>query len=365
MMMNNSSHEKGSALSEKKVERFDAEKIRHFFQSVFRLAKVRDDVAQQVAEGLISTSLRGVDSHGIRLFPHYIAGVEGGRINPDPKYKFEKTAYSTGSFDADHTFGHAAGIEAMHKAMDLAQQAGAGLVAVFNSSHNGAMAYFALEAAKNDLIGLAFTQADSLINTPGSTRAFFGTNPVCMAVPCEGEEPFCYDSAPSFITWNRVRQYREEDKEVPPGIIVDANGNETMNPHEATQLFPIGGYKGFGLAMVVDILCGLLTGMPVGRDISNMFKDPISQKRFLGQFYMAIRIDAFQPLKLFKERTKKMMDDIRSEPLKDENSKVMVPGDPEKRNFADRIKNGIPLKEHDLQAFRAVAERYKIDFFNK
>lgn len=345
------------------VKKFREDAVRTFMLSALRAVSVREDVALHVADGLLHASLRGVDSHGIRLFPHYIAGVEGGRINPDPKYKFERTAYSTGRFDADHTFGHAAGFEAMHKAMDLAKEAGAGLVAVYNSSHNGAMTYFAHEAAKNDFIGLAFTHADSLINTPGSTRAFFGTNPVCMAVPCEGEEPFCYDSAPSFITWNRVRQYREEDKEVPPGYTVDAEGNETLNPHEATQLFPIGGYKGFGLAMMVDILCGLLTGMPVGRDISNMFKDPISQKRFLGQFYMAIRIDTFQPLDLFKKRTKKLMDDIRNEPQKSPPMPVMSPGDPEKRAFSERMRSGIPIKEHDLKAFKNVADKYGLGFF--
>ena len=346
------------------IKRFSADSIYEFLQAALKAVKVRDDVARYVTEGLVSTSLRGVDSHGIRLFPHYIAGVEGGRINPDPIYKFEQTAAATGKFDADHTFGHAAGIEAVHKAMELAKEAGTGLVAVYNSSHNGAMAYFALEAAKKDYIGFAFTHADSLINTPGSTRAFFGTNPVCMAVPCEGEEPFCYDSAPSFITWNRVRQYCEEDMSVPHSIIADKNGDETTNPHEATQLLPIGGYKGFGLAMIVDVLCGLLTGMPVGRDISNMFKDPITQKRFLGQFYMAVRIDAFQPPDIFKQRMKKLMDDVRREPRRDKNIPVMVAGDPQKYASVDRLKNGIPVKERDLNAFKALAEKYEIKFFD-
>lgn len=347
------------------IKRFDFEDIKEFFLAVLKAVKVRDDVARYVTEGLVSTSIRGVDSHGIRLFPHYIAGVEGGRINPVPNYKFEQTAPATGKFDADHTFGHAAGIEAMHKAMELAKGAGTGIVAVYNSSHNGAMAYFALEAAKKDYIGFAFTHADSLINSPGSTRAFFGTNPVCMAVPCESEEPFCYDSAPSFITWNRVRQYCEEDMDVPHSIIADKNGNETINPHEATQLLPIGGYKGFGLAMVVDILCGLLTGMPVGRDISNMFRDPITQKRYLGQFYIALRIDVFQPLDLFKKRMRQLMDDVRREPQRDKNIPVMVAGDPQKHASADRLKNGIPIKELDLNAFRSLSGKYKINLFKE
>jgi len=349
-------------MRDKNIERFDAGGIRRFFLSVLKAANVREDVAALVTEGLVSTSLRGVDSHGIRLFPHYINGVEGGRINRNPQYRFEQTAPATGRFDADHTFGHAAGIEAMNRAMALSKDAGAGLVAVYNSSHNGAMAYFALEAAKGDFIGLAFTHADSLVNSPGSMRAFFGTNPICMAVPCEGEEPFCFDSAPSPVTWNRVRQHREEKKDMPDGYTADASGNETTDPGKAAQLFPIGGYKGFGLAMIVDILCGLLTGMTGGRDNSNMFMDTISQKRMLGQFYMAIRIDSFQPLDIFKKRMKQLMDDIRNEPRRDADVAVMVPGDPEKKACVDRSKNGIPIKEHDLQAFKLVADRYKVKF---
>ncbi|MBI5195867.1 MAG: Ldh family oxidoreductase [Nitrospirae bacterium] len=345
------------------IKKFSTDRIYKFLQSVLKAVNVRDDVAVHVADGLLNASLRGVDSHGIRLLPHYIASVEGGRLNPNPQYKFERTASAAGTFDADHTFGHAAGIEAMRKAVDMAREAGAGLVSVYNSSHCGTSAFFAVEAAKKDFIGLAFTHANALLNTPGSTRPFFGLNPIAMAVPCEGEEPFCYDSAPSVITWNRLLQLRQENLDAPVLSGADENGSPTSYSHKVTQLLPIGGYKGFGLAMIVDILCGLLTGMKVGRDIPDMYKTPLSEKRHLGQFYMAIKIDAFQPLGLFKKRMKKLMDDIRNEPGRDADTPVMSPGDPEKKNLADRTKNGIPVKELDLNAFKALAEKYKIKFF--
>jgi LDH2 family malate/lactate/ureidoglycolate dehydrogenase len=343
------------------IKRFSEEKIYKFLKSALKAVNVRDDVLEHVARGLLSASTRGVDSHGIRLLPHYIAAVEGGRINPDPQYRFEQTASATGTFDADHTFGHAAGIEAMHKAMAIADDAGAGLVSVYNSTHCGTSAFFALEAAKKDYIGLSFTHANSLLNTPNAIRPFFGLNPIAMAVPCDGEEPFCYDSAPSVITWNKLLQMRQENIDAPLLSGADDKGIPTIDSHKITQLLPIGGYKGFGLAMIVDILCGLFTGMPVGRDISDMYKTPLSQKRYLGQFYMAIKITAFQPLDIFKKRMKKLMDDVRNEPKSDSNIAVMVPGDPEKKNFADRIKNGIPVKEHDLNAFKMFTDKYGIE----
>ena len=159
------------------TKRFSADKISGFLESSLKAVKVRDDVIKHVAEGLLNASIRGVDSHGIRLLPHYVASVEGGRINPDPRYKFETTASAAGTFDADHTFGHAAGIEAMHRAIDMANSAGAGIVSVYNSTHCGTSAFFALEAAKKDFIGLAFTHANSLLNTPNTTRPFSGLIP--------------------------------------------------------------------------------------------------------------------------------------------------------------------------------------------
>ena len=135
------------------------DKLRSFVKNILLKANIRSDVAEYVAEGLIQTSVRGVDSHGVRLLAHYLEGVKKGRINPNPKYKFKKTSSSTGILDADHTFGHAAGMEAAKKAIALAKDAGTGHVAVYNSSHFGAAAYYALEIASHDMIGMSFTMS--------------------------------------------------------------------------------------------------------------------------------------------------------------------------------------------------------------
>ena len=342
------------------IKVFNVSDVNDFVFTALNAVHVREDVAKLVTEGLLSASIRGVDSHGIRLLPHYMTAVESGRINPDPQYKFERTASATGVFDADNTFGHAVGIEAMRKSMVMAREAGAGLVAVCNSSHCGTSAFFALEAAKNDFIGLAFTHANALLNTPNSTRPFFGLNPIAMAVPCEDEEPFCYDSAPSVITWNKLLQLRQEGLDAPPLSGADKTGTPANDPNLITQLLPIGGYKGFGLAMMVDIVCGLLTGMSVGRDIPDMYNTPLSQKRHLGQFYVAIKIDTFQPRNIFKERVKKLLDDVRNEPRRSVDDEVMVPGDPEKRAAERCLKEGIPISKDNINVFEEIAEKYNI-----
>ena len=204
-----------------------SEKLSVFIKSVLLKARVREDVAEYVTEGLVQTSLRGVDSHGVRLLPHYMKGVKGGRINPNPNYKFTRTSPSTGLFDADHTLGHAAGMEAAKKAIELANEAGTGHIAIFNSTHFGAASYCALEIANHDMVGMSFTNTDALVKTYAGKRPFLGNNPICFAAPCNGEEPFCLDMATSVITFNKVRMHREEGSPLPEGVASDKDGKSS------------------------------------------------------------------------------------------------------------------------------------------
>lgn len=344
-----------------------AKKLRNFIKNVLLKAGVHEGTAGYVTEGLVQTSLRGVDSHGIRLFPHYLEGIKGGRINPKPNYKFTRTSSSTGLLDADHTFGHAAGIEAAKRAVELANEAGTGHIAVYNSTHFGAAAYYALEIAKHDMIGMSFTNTDALIKTYAGKRPFLGNNPICFAAPCNGEEPFCLDMATSVVTFNKIKQLRDEELPAPNGAGASSKGIETTNPNEITMLLPIGGYKGYGLSLMIEILCSMLTGMPYGPHISKMFEAPMHKKRFLGHFIGAMRIDCFQDKDIFKNRLSTMIQELRNEPSLDKNIAVQVAGDPEKKNCLERTKKGIPLKENTLETFLEIGEefRVKLDFYKE
>lgn len=319
--------------------------------------KVDEVAAEHVAEGLVSTSLRGVNSHGIRLIHHYLAGLHSGRINPQPTYKVEKKKPTVAVLDADDTFGHAAGMKAAALAIEMADEYGSGNVAVKNSTHFGAAAYFALEVAAHDMIGTSFTHADSLIIPTGSKKSFLGNNPVCFAAPVAGEGPFCLDMATSLITFNEVRRLREINGVTPEGVGADKDGRPTTNPHDITMLLPVGGHKGYGLSLMVEILCSTLTGMPFGPHISKMFVD-LEKKRHLGHFVSAMSIEAFGEVRAFKERMRLMIDELRAEPALDPAKPVMVAGDPEKKAFAIRSREGIPVTEQELAQFQALNQKY-------
>ena len=344
-----------------KIRMFQVAELNKLVFEVLMAAKVRKDVSQYVTDGLVSASLRGIDSHGIRLLPHYITCVEKGRINPDPKYKFEKTSASTGKLNGDHTFGHGAGMEGMKKAIEIARESGTGHVAVYNSSHFGAAAFFAFEAAKHDMVGMSFTNATPHVLTTGGKTAFFGNNPVCFVAPCEDEEPFCLDMATSAITFNKVLQHKTYDIPIPSNTVADESGEPTTDPDKAKYLLPIGDYKGYGLSMMVDIMCSLFSGMPCGGQVSEMYNGKYDQKRYIGHYFMAIRIDCFEDVNKFKKRLSNMMMALRAEPRRDDNVPILIPGDPEKITKKDRLKNGIPVKDYEYKELMKLAEKYRIN----
>ena len=159
-----------------------ANKLHKILFSILEQNNVRGDVAIHMIEGVIQASLRGVDSHGIRLFPHYLEGFRKGRLNKNPDYKFYKTGLATSLLNADNAPGHSAGMVGMKKAIALAKKAGIGAVAVSNSSHFGAAAYFSFAAAKEDMIGLSFTHATVHVPPKNGIRPFLGNNPFCLVV---------------------------------------------------------------------------------------------------------------------------------------------------------------------------------------
>lgn len=342
-----------------KSKTFSHKRLREFGYAMFRKIHVSERLYTVVVDELVETSLRGVDSHGVRLIPHYVEAAIVGRINKKPKFSFKKTAPSTGIFDADHGYGIAAGVRAMDKAIDLAKKVGIGGVVVKNSSHFGAAAIYGLCAAKKDMIGMAFTDVDALVFPHGGKQTYFGTNPICFCAPMAGEEPFCLDMATSRVPFNKIRAYAAQKKMLEAGWAFDKEGNPTTDPERAVSPAPMGDYKGYGLAAVVSIFSSLLSGMPFGPHIHHMF--PLDgKKRFLGHFFLALDIAAFTPVQVFKASMRRVAEELRRVTPRNATFPVMVPGDPEKRCYRERIKQGIPVADSDALIFKELSRELGI-----
>ena len=314
---------------------------------------------KSVSLGLCDASLRGVDSHGIRLLPHYVKSAISGRKNPKPSYRFFKKFPCVGVLDADNAFGHAAGMKAIYLCEKIATENGIGLVSVINSSHSGSMAGMALKGAKKGFITFAFTHADSLMLSHNGKKPYFGTNPICMAAPRENDEPYCLDMATTMISWNKLMNFKDNNISIKDNLAADSEGNATTNLDLASSLLPIGDYKGFGLASMVEVLCGVFTGMSFGTSIPPMYTSSMKKTRNLGQVYLLLRVDGCIEKELFLKRLKQMTEEVRNQPSNNKNG-VMLPNDPEIKFSKEILKNGIPVDNKIYEELKNLSDNYQI-----
>lgn len=334
---------------------FNAKKLAALMESELSVRKVAPDSIRHVVASLIQTSLRGVDSHGINIFPHYCRAVAAGRVNATPQIAVTRTGSAAAIVDADHAFGHHAGAVAMEEAVAMALEGGMGAVSVRNSTHFGAAAYFGLMAPERNCLGFAFTNADALVKAFSAREAFFGTNPVCFTAPMATEGPFCLDMATSLVSWNKINNYRRENFELPIEWAFDREGMSVTDPHAACSLNPAGGYKGFGLGMMVDILCAVLSEGLISKDVKAMYAPPLdSSKRGISHFFMALDVSRFCGVEIFRNSVQSMAERVRALTPLDEGDEPMVAGDPEKRSFTQRSIKGIPVDAAKYAEFIAL-----------
>ena len=334
-----------------------AEPLWQFLTRLFKKAGMPQSHALQVAESLVETSLRGVDSHGIRLVPHYVKEILAGRVNPRPKFVFHKTALGTGVLDADDSLGIPAGIFAIDQCMKLSKKTGIAAVAVKNSSHFGAAALYALRAARQGFVAFAFTHTESLVVPFGAKRPVLGTNPVCFTAPCAGEDPICLDMSTTNMTWNKLQMFKAAKASIPAGWALDKEGRITTDYRAAEFLTPVGGYKGYGLGLMVEILSGVLAGGKLGTELTPM--SPINnKKRNLGHFFMVINISAFDSPKRFERRMKSLATLLRHQKPAKGVRNVLVAGDPEKIMYRKRSKAGIPVDASLIEELNSVGKQF-------
>ncbi len=319
--------------------------------------------ADAVTRSLVGASLRGVDSHGLRLLPHYLAVLEGGRINGRPVMNFTPRLAATGVLDADDGFGHYAGYRAIEEGILLAEKVGIGAVAVVNSSHFGAAGSYTLAAAEAGYIGMAFSNSDKLVLAHDGVQPFHGTNPISVAAPVKDSDPYLLDMATSSIPFNRVLHYQTIGRELPGEVAVDDQGRMTTDPHASTALLPLGGltygYKGAALAGLCELFGCMLTGMGFSHQLLPFHGEDMSTRRHLGHFFLVIKPEAFIDTSVFDEQMSLYLNDLRRQGAMP-GCRVMAPGDREWTVQRDRSAKGIPVDPVLLERFGEFARRFNL-----
>lgn len=333
----------------------------HFSNSSFKKIKSDKYTSIAVSEGLCNASLRGVDSHGIRLLPHYLNSGILGRKNIRPKFTIKKKYSSSFFLNADDGYGLAACKKALEYSTKKADKYGITSIGVTDSSHCGCLASSVIPFAKKGYLIFGFTHADSLLKSSNSPSAFFGTNPICFAAPRgSNRDPFCLDMSPSVFSWNKLLTYRASNKKLPSNVAADKNGKMTRDPNKAISLMPIGDYKGYGLSAFVEVLCAILNGLNYGKNIPPMFTYDLKKQRKIGQFFIVIKSDINQSKSQFINALNRMYRSVYNEPSTSKNKSIQLPNDKESLEKNKRLKLGIPVNKILIKELNEIAIKLNI-----
>jgi LDH2 family malate/lactate/ureidoglycolate dehydrogenase len=333
-----------------------ADRLTRIGAALLRAAGASPEEADAVAVGCIDANLAGHDSHGIIAIPTYIDRIKAGHIVPGAPLTIVQESAATTVIDGHWGFGFHVNAKAMQLTIDKAKKSNVAACTVFRQSHVGRLAAYPLMAIKEGMIGLA--TADSgrsakVVAPFGGREARLGTNPISIAVPSDLEAPFYLDMATSAVAAGKVALAAARGEAIPIGWVVDSEGKQTSDPTRLRQggaLLPLGGsegYKGSGLAAMVEILCGLLTGLGFGVEPSGRHND--------GCFMAVFRVEAFRPLAEFKREVAEFARYLKATPASEGSPGVYYPGEVEHINEVARRKSGIDVEEATWEKLRALA----------
>lgn len=317
----------------------DPPRLRRLTAEALRARGLSEEHAAAMAGALVATSLRGIDSHGLRLLPLYLRELAEGRANPRPRWAWERPRPAVAQLDADGAPGILAGLAAARRASELARTQGVGLVSVVRSNHFGAASIYTLELARGGLVGIALSNADPLMAAPGAAAAALGTNPIAIAAPARGAELFCLDMATSQVAWGKVLAAVAAGSPLPPGWARDARGRDCAEPDAGppTLAATLGGTKGAGLGLAVEVLCAGLAGAAFGSTQSHLFADPWDAPRGVVHTLIAVDPAAFGDPSALRDRLSDYLAWYRAQPRHDGLPGV-VPGDLEARAEIERAR---------------------------
>jgi L-2-hydroxycarboxylate dehydrogenase (NAD+) len=345
--------------------RVDHRKLTRFVADAFEKLGVPPQDAEIAANVLVMADLRGVDTHGvIRFNPRswYVKWLRDGEMTAAPSIQIVSDVASSALLDGDRGIGMVIGHRAMELAIEKARISGVGVVGVRNSRHFGMSAYYAMRALPHDMIGIAMTNASRQVVPTFGRDAKFGTNPICFAAPAQDELPFVIDMATTTAAAGKLELAARRGASIPLGWALDDKAEPTSDPRiaqKARRLLPLGGtreggsHKGYGLAILVEILCGVLTGTVTAL---NKNQDP------RGHFFAALRVDAYRPVAEFKNDMDRLVRELKStRPLEDQ-ERVYVAGELEFETARNRAAKGIPLLGSVVEGLRDVGEQLGITY---
>ena len=330
-------------------------KLENLIKSIFCKYGLTINHAKICAKALINAELVGAPSHGLSRLKMYCDRIKKKVINSKPKIKIKKISQSITHIDGNNSIGFVVADIGIKQAIKSAKKTGFGLVAIKNSGHYGLSGYYAEQAVKKNLIAMCFTNAPPAIAPHGSKKSLFGTNPICFGVPAKKNIPFILDTSMSIINRGKIRVAAKNRKKIPKGVALDKSGKPTTDAKKALQgvQLPIAGFRGSGLAWMVDILSGVYTGGNHGGKVKDPFDD-FSGPQNIGHLFIVMKSNLF--VGNYNQRIIENIKRIKRLPKLKGVKEILYPGQNKQRRYKKNINKKINISKNiaeDLKKLNA------------
>lgn len=339
----------------------DAQQLRAFARHVLQAAGMWSAAAETVADAMVWADLHGIEPHGVAKLALCVARLRGGGSPADAEPVVVAETETTAVVDARAAWGQLAMVRAMELAAEKAAGRQVGAVVVRNSSSAGALGYYPLIAVRRGQIGLAITNSMPLLAPTGGRTRLLGNQAYAIGCPAGRWSPLLLDISNSATTWGQITLARERGETLAPGLALDRDGRPTVDPAEALDglLQPVGGHKGYGLALMWEVLTGVLAGLAFGPNVGS--PEDVETPQQVAHFLLAIDPTAFLPLGELTARVDSLIDQIHAVPTAPGVDRVYAPGERGFLRAGERERSGIPLSERRLVELRALAERLGVE----
>jgi LDH2 family malate/lactate/ureidoglycolate dehydrogenase len=350
--------------------RVPPEQLRAWTAGIVELLGTPPDIAADVAEVLVASDRRGIASHGTARMPIYVALVDAGVLDPAARPARDAGRGAIARFDANNGWGHHAARVATDWAIEAALEHGIASAVVHHSNHYGIAGWYALRAAEHGLIGISLTNTSPVVAPTRSAAQMLGTNPIAVAAPAGRHGTFCLDMATSAVSRGQIEVAARRGEAVPVGWAINADGRPATTVEDALAgaLQPLGGaeessgYKGYGLALVVEMLTGILAGSTIGPDIVPLFSESHGVAD-LGHGFIVIDPTAVDAPGVFEKKLEHLVDQLTGAPtIAGAPGRVLMPGEPEAEAEARSALDGVDMDEEHLHNLRTMGERFGLPF---
>jgi len=326
--------------------RVPAVSLARFVTGIIRDAGCNEENAATMADCLVQTNLWGIDSHGVIRIPEYLERFRSGAMNAQPDIQSLRSEGGLEILDADNSAGYIAGRAAMSRAIEIARSNAIAGVGIINSNHCGATALYARMAADQGMVGIAMTNVAPNMVMPGANTPITGNNPIAVAIPTFAEFPFALDISLSAVAGGKLLVAARNGEEIPLGWATDKDGKPTTDAQAGFDgyLLPMGAHKGFGLSLMVDILCGVITGGSFQNHLKSMYRypgDPSNTAHLMMVLNPLVLMDQAQ----LKSRMHEFFKTVKQTPVNEEGGEMLLPGEIEYRTECERKQSGIPLPQ--------------------